>query len=47
MRNLEQRWEIRGQPVFGHLGAIVNSGTFCAKRLPLDAVEMQHRGMGG
>ena len=39
--------DILRQPVVGHLGAVVDSGTFGIEPLPLDAVEMQHRGMGG
>ena len=47
MRDLERRGEIRRQPVVGHLGAVVDPRTFRGEPLPFDAVEMQHRGMGG
>ena len=47
MRNLERRRRILRQPVVRHLVAVVDPGTFGIEPLPLDAVEMQHRGVGG
>src|SRR5665647_384603 len=47
MRDLQWRWNILGQPVVGYCVAVVDTRTFCREQLPLDAVKMQHGGMGG
>ncbi len=47
MRNLERRGDILRQPMVADLGAVEDTRAFCVEPLPLDAVEMQDRGMGG
>src|SRR5258708_40093141 len=47
MRDFERRWNVLGQPVVGNRRAVVDTGTFCREPMPLDAVEMQDRGVRG
>ena len=47
MRHLQRRGDILRQPMVGRLGAVIDARAFRAEPLPLDAVEMQHRGMRG
>ncbi len=47
MRDLERGRHVLCQPVVGHLGAVVDPRTFGGETPPIDAVEMQDRGVRG
>src|SRR5215813_9319657 len=45
MRDPDRRRQIAGQPVDMRLGAFIDAGAFLRQPLPLDAVEVFHRGV--